>query len=110
MSRSPLIKEQVLWNVAGNERVKGTMKPPFIERSITDQWDYVHACDVHVDKTRTNTYIKHRYIRIISAVIDNGESEFLKMNQDRLPSYYNGFWKIPRRTHTCMCRTVIQRM
>lgn len=103
MSRSPLIKVQVLWNVAGNERVKGTMKPPFIERSITDQWDYVHACDVHVDKTRTSTYIKHRYIRIISAVIDNGESEFLKMNQDRLPSYYNGFWKIPRRTH--MCRT-----
>lgn len=103
MSRSPLIKVQVLWNVAGNERVKGTMKPPFIERSITDQWDYVHSCDVHVDKTRTSTYIKHRYIRIISAVIDNGESEFLKMNQDRLPSYYNGFWKIPRRTH--MCRT-----
>lgn len=103
MSRSPLIKVQVLWNVAGNERVKGTMKPPFIERLITDQWDYVHACDVHVDKTRTSTYIKHRYIRIISAVIDNGESEFLKMNQDRLPSYYNGFWKIPRRTH--MCRT-----
>lgn len=76
MSRSPLIKVQVLWNVAGNERVKGTMKPPCIERSITDQWDYVHACDVHVDKTRTSTYIKHRYIRIISAVIDNGESEF----------------------------------
>lgn len=105
MSRSPLIKVQVLWNVAGNERVKGTMKPPFIERLITDQWDYVHAGDVHVDKTRTSTYIKHRYIRIISAVLDNGESEFLKMNQDRLPSYYNGFWKIPRRTHTCMCRT-----
>lgn len=52
------------------------MKPPFIERLITDQWDYVHACDVHVDKTHTSTYIKHRYIRIISAVLDNGESEF----------------------------------